>query len=246
MDSISIITINLNNLQGLKKTMTSVFEQTYAAIDYIIIDGGSTDGSNEWIKKYKYKLGNWVSDRDKGIYDAQNKGWKMAKGKYCIFLNSGDRFYNKHTVTQLAYSATRNSIVYGNIFVEDVKGNLTLKEYPSIVNAAFLNYDTLPHCCTLIPTPLLRIKGGYDTSLRICADWHFFRRVWRAGLAKFVHVPEAYSIFENGGLSALPQSKQDILMERQRVIASEKTLPARVRRKVDNLLSKFGLWIPHW
>ncbi len=87
---LSIITINKNNAYGLRKTIQSVINQTYSNIEYIIIDGASTDGSIDVIKKFEDKIDWWASEPDTGIYNAMNKGIKIATGDYCQFLNSGD------------------------------------------------------------------------------------------------------------------------------------------------------------
>ena len=90
---LSVITINFNNRDGLRKTIESVVNQTFKDFEYIIIDGGSTDGSVDVIKEYADRIDYWVSEPDKGIYNAMNKGIDVAKGEYCIFMNSGDCFY---------------------------------------------------------------------------------------------------------------------------------------------------------
>ena len=87
---LSIITINYNNREGLRKTIESVVNQTYRNFEYIIIDGGSTDGSVEVVKEYADRISYWVSEPDNGIYNAMNKGVLAANGKYIQFLNSGD------------------------------------------------------------------------------------------------------------------------------------------------------------
>ena len=96
---ISVITINYNNHAGLLKTIDSVVNQTYNNFEYIIIDGGSTDGSVDVIYKYADRIDYWVSEPDKGIYNAMNKGIDVAKGEYCIFLNSGDSFCDYQTLS---------------------------------------------------------------------------------------------------------------------------------------------------
>ena len=95
---ISIITINFNNLEGLKKTIESVINQTYSNIEYIVIDGGSTDGSVEVIKEYNDEITYWVFEKDKGIYNAMNKGILKSKGKYLQFLNSEDWLIDNEVV----------------------------------------------------------------------------------------------------------------------------------------------------
>jgi glycosyltransferase involved in cell wall biosynthesis len=239
---ISVITINLNHAVGLEKTLRSVAMQQGVELEHIIIDGGSSDDSLKMVAKFQH-VAKFTTEPDKGIYDAQNKGWQRAKGEYCIFLNSGDRFCDAKTLGHLAFHAAPRTIVYGNKYVEQADGSLVLKEYPDILNDSFFNYDTPPHCCTLIPTRLLRVRGGYDTRLRICADWKFFRQVQAAKLASFVHQPKALSIFEGGGLSAKPENRQEITAERLQVRAEEKALNYRLQRKTDSALARVGLWI---
>lgn len=93
---LSIITINYNNREGLRKTIESVVAQTTREFEYIVIDGGSTDGSVDVIKEFSDYIDYWVSEPDKGIYNAMNKGVKVAHGDYCQFLNSGDWLYDSN------------------------------------------------------------------------------------------------------------------------------------------------------
>jgi len=95
---LSIITVNLNDVEGLKKTMTSVLEQTWQEFEYIVIDGGSTDGSKEYIESFSDKISVWVSEPDAGIYNGMNKGIKVANGEYLLFLNSGDHLFDNRVL----------------------------------------------------------------------------------------------------------------------------------------------------
>src|SRR5690606_22317295 len=112
MFKLSIVTINLNNLVGLQKTMQSVFNQTFTDYEYIVIDGGSTDGSKEYIEKHTNKLVYWVSEKDGGVYEAMNKGIIKATGEYCNFLNSGDYFWN-NSVLEKSLVHNEVDIFYG-------------------------------------------------------------------------------------------------------------------------------------
>ena len=100
---LSIITINFNDAKGLEKTIQSVINQTYKDFEYIVVDGASTDGSVDVIKKYSNKLTHWVSEPDTGIYNAMNKGTRMASGEYCLYLNSGD-FLADNDVLEKAFN----------------------------------------------------------------------------------------------------------------------------------------------
>ena len=117
MPLISIITVNLNNLEGLKRTMTSVFEQTWQEYEYIIIDGGSTDGSKEYIESFSDKISVWVSEPDAGIYNGMNKGIKVANGEYLLFLNSGDHLFDNRVLDTNRKFLTLYDLVYFNLNV---------------------------------------------------------------------------------------------------------------------------------
>jgi len=110
---LSVITIVYNNVRDIERTMLSVLNQTYPNIEYIIIDGDSTDGTREIIEKYSKKLAKFVSEEDKGIYDAMNKGLALATGDYVLFMNSGDEIYDAETVSQVFDTAPGADIYYG-------------------------------------------------------------------------------------------------------------------------------------
>ena len=113
---LSIITVNLNNLEGLKKTYESVVCQTFTDYEWLVIDGGSTDGSREFIEQHQNKFAYWCSEPDKGIYNAMNKGIVRAKGEYLNFMNSGDCFVKKETLAGVFGEERKVDILYG--FVE--------------------------------------------------------------------------------------------------------------------------------
>lgn len=113
---LSIITINYNNRDGLQHTIESVINQTSHEFEYIIIDGGSTDGSVDIIKQYTNQIDYWVSEPDRGIYHAMNKGIDIAKGEYCIFMNSGDLFHNTSSIKDSINHLDGTDIVNGNTF----------------------------------------------------------------------------------------------------------------------------------
>src|SRR3546814_379964 len=119
--TLSVITIVYNNVKDIERTMLSVINQDYDAIEYIIVDGGSTDGTLDIIKNYEDKITKWISEPDKGIYNAMNKGLKMASGDYVLFMNSGDEIYANNTVSKVFASEPNADIYYGEteMFNED-------------------------------------------------------------------------------------------------------------------------------
>ena len=118
----SVITINYNNREGLKHTIDSVVCQTYTDFEFIIIDGGSTDGSVEIIREYEEHITYWVSEKDHGIYHAMNKGVAQAHGDYCIFMNSGDCFHSSYVLDSI--KEYQEDIICGKV----IKGNNTKTE----------------------------------------------------------------------------------------------------------------------
>ena len=115
--TLSIITINYNNAAGLEKTIKSVISQTCKRYEFIIIDGGSKDGSKDIIEKYQDQITYWVSEPDNGIYNAMNKGVKVAKGEYCIFMNSGDIFVDNDVIRDVFNIGFSADIITGGIII---------------------------------------------------------------------------------------------------------------------------------
>ena len=152
---ISIITVNLNDVEGLKRTMTSVFEQTYKEYEYIVIDGGSTDGSKEYIESHSDKIDTWVSEKDSGIYNAMNKGIKVATGEYFLFLNSGDWLHKVNILEITAPVFSNNySIYYGNVERIYNGNKKKIKTYPSQLSFSFFIDSALAHQAVFIKRSL--------------------------------------------------------------------------------------------
>lgn len=171
---IDIVTINLNNKNGLEKTIASVINQTYFdKINYIIIDGDSTDGSKEVIEEYKDKLFYWVSEPDKGIFNAMNKAVDRLVGDYVLFLNSGD-FLHSSDVIEKVYDRLDKDIVFGNEVFFFNNGSYFLSTYQSVLDEAFFMRSALPHQSTFIRVPLMKAHK-YNESCTIAGDWTFFR-----------------------------------------------------------------------
>lgn len=112
----SVITVTYNNLQGLLKTSESILEQTFGEFEWIIVDGGSADGTVQFLTSFDRLKINWVSEKDGGIYAATNKGIKLSRGEYCIFMNAGDRFLDASVLLNVsdAIGLDRPAIVYGD------------------------------------------------------------------------------------------------------------------------------------
>jgi glycosyltransferase involved in cell wall biosynthesis len=206
------VTINLNNLSGLRKTIESVFSQDYDNIQYLIIDGGSEDGSVDFIKLNHHKIDYWISEKDKGIYDAMNKGIIQAKGEYILFLNSGDYFYCHDAISKLVGDNLLVDIVYGNIGMYKNK-LLEEKTYPTVLTKDYFQIDTVPHQATLIKRNLFLRYGFYNINYKIVSDWIFFWDVIIKYKASYRHVDQLISIFDLNGVSSQPSSYKIIRSE---------------------------------
>ena len=199
---LSIITINYNNSDGLQRTIESVLSQTWTDFEWIVIDGGSTDGSLDIIKKHASHFSFWCSEPDKGIYNAMNKGITHAKGEYLNFLNSGDCFYSSDSLLGL----------FKNTYIEDILicDAMYLYNGHEIVfcDASSCNYDydffmrgTLPHQASFFKRTIFDKFGNYDESLKIVADWKFFVETIYYGGATTKYVPIKMCLYEGNGIS---------------------------------------------
>ena len=167
---LSIITVNYNNKAGLQKTIDSVVAQTWRDFEWIIIDGGSTDGSKELIEQYQQHFAYWCSEPDKGVYNAMNKGIDKAQGVYLLFLNSGDVLYDEHVLQNVDDLHLDSDIISGQ--VERMDNHQLLRVYDNnILKQLF--YSTLNHQGTFIKSKLFD-DMMYDESYRIVSDWKFW------------------------------------------------------------------------
>ena len=170
---LSIITINFNDAKGLEKTIQSVINQTYKDFEYIIVDGASTDGSVDVIKKYSDSLTHWVSEPDTGIYNAMNKGTRMASGEYCLYLNSGD-FFADDNVLEKVFSHKFTEDIVSCICLDYDEKREWLKVPPKKISLFTFTCGSLPHPTSFIKRELLNSLGGYNEQYRIISDWCFF------------------------------------------------------------------------
>ena len=215
---LSIITVNLNNRDGLQKTIDSVVSQTFKDYEWIVIDGGSTDGSKELIEQYADHFTYWVSEPDNGIYNAMNKGIRVAKGDYLQFLNSGDYLCDRTTLEKCLTSQDNADVIYGNLYLTD-SGTSQLRTYPDKLTLRFFLNDTLCHNATFIKRDIIQ-QEYYNEHNKLVSDWEFF--LSQAIKNKtFSHINEPVIYYDMQGISS--SSQQIVEEERQQVIA--KTYP---------------------
>ena len=207
--ALSIITINRNNAAGLEKTMNSVLSQSYSDFEYVVVDGASTDNSVDVIRRFSIQFGDrlkWVSEPDKGIYNAMNKGIRMADGEYLEFLNSGDCLVSRDVVASMCKALEVNgnpSILYGNMLKEMMGGRILRDKCFAGGDITFLGFytGTLNHSPAYIKKDLFDKYGFYDESLKIVSDWKWYLKAIILGEEKPVYANIDVTLFDMHGIS---------------------------------------------
>jgi len=214
---LSIITVNRNNAEGLKKTIESVIQQTYKDVEYIVIDGASTDYSVDVITEYAKNLHYWVSEPDTGIYNAMNKATLKANGDYCLYLNSGDWLVDNKTLENAVLCLTGDADIYYGRRINYYSDNDISREtskHQDITPLAFLD-RTPSHQCSFIRRSLLLQAGLYHEKFRINSDWLFFLDALVNKNATFKYIDQYISFYDMRGLSS--QSDTERLRRQERI-----------------------------
>lgn len=241
MIPLSIITVNLNNLEGLKKTMTSVFEQTFDVYEYIVIDGGSTDGSKEYIEQHAGKLAYWVSEPDKGIYHAMNKALAKAAGRYLLFLNSGDYLIDSKILQDTDINDFTADIVYGNIVIKE-EGRQWTKKYPGMLAFDYFTKDTLPHSGgAFIKRELFERVGGYNEDFKILADWEFYMKALFRYNCSYLYIDKTISVFDYTGISSQKENKELFNNELKKILEGEFKTLHKMNKELNEVKHKHQL-----
>lgn len=241
MRRFSIITINLNNAEGLSQTIPTVLNQTYKEFEYIIIDGASTDDSVEVIRKYEDKLSYWVSEKDTGIYNAMNKGIRAARmlsndpDKYLLFLNSGDRLYSDGVLEKISQGGNED-IVIGKIIRDDF--NIPFGFYAKELTMRNVMRRGFPHQATFFAQKLFD-NELYDESYKIVADWKFFVQKIIMENVTYSNIDTIVSKFDTGGIST---SQHEVLVHEVKRASSE-LLPPRMLKDYERIAHLDDEWI---
>ena len=233
---LSIVTINYNNAEGLKRTLESVAAQTYRDIEHIIVDGDSTDGSVDAIKEYVAKVDSresivdrviWSSEPDKGIYNAMNKGIRKATGSYVQILNSGDIFAAPDVVECMMSAidkAEYPELLYGNMVKKDfVTGKLLGKSREVEYSLRQYYRSTMNHDCCYIRRDVYEAYGLYDESLKIVSDWKWFLQAIGLGNVKPIYVDIDVTYFDTTGIS---ETSLELRNKERRQVLKELLSPA--------------------
>ncbi|MCM8569201.1 glycosyltransferase [Gramella jeungdoensis] len=217
---ISIITVNLNNLEGLRTTVNSVLAQKYKNFEYLVIDGASNDGSREFLEKHNEQIDYWISEEDLGIYNAMNKGVKKANGVYLLFLNSGDHFFDNESLKKnYGYLKVQDIIYFNLVMVKQGVSEIAI--YPKNLRFSHFVEDTLPHPATFIKKTLFDKLGFYDESLKIVSDWKFFINSICKYNSSYLKIDETLSVYYLDGISSSVKNEKLIKEERQKVLSDD-------------------------
>jgi len=200
---ISVITVVFNGALHLEQTIQSVLDQGYEKIEYIIIDGGSTDGTLDIIRRFDERIDYWRSEPDNGIYDAMNKGIDLAGGELIALLNADD-FYEPAAVAAVVGQYLKDPVpqlLYGNTFFINERLNL---RYRSYAHSKYWRGMCFSHQAMFVHRDIYRLLGPYDTTLRIAGDYDYVVRAATRGV-RFTPVDAFLVNYRDSGVSARDQ-----------------------------------------
>ena len=238
---LTIVTINRNNAAGLEKTMQSVLSQTRTDYEYVVVDGASTDGSVAVIDRLAPAFGarlKWISEPDQGIYNAMNKGIRMAAGEYIQILNSGDSLVSPDVADKM-YAALEKeghpSILYGNMLKDFPDGHVHRDKGFAGEDITLLGMyiGTLNHSPAYIRRSLFDKYGLYDESLKIDSDWKWYLQAIVFGEEKPVYADIDVTLFDMTGIS----ETNTALTKAERAQVLKELVPPTV-------LADYDAWVP--
>lgn len=238
MPKISIITVNLNNLEGLKKTAESVFNQSFKDFEFIVIDGNSTDGSKEYITKISTNLTHWISESDTGIYNAMNKGIRLAKGDYVYFLNSGDIFYATSTLEEVADKMQANLDLYYGDLIYNWSNKQEVISFPKTLSFIFFIADNINHQACFIKKSLFNDISYYNENYKIISDWEFLIYAVCKKEISYKHLDMLISIYDTLGISTDIKNRKAIIADKKEVIQKYFPLFAYNYEEISGLSTK--------
>lgn len=234
---ISIITVSFNDIEGLRRTLDSVKCQTINNFEYIVIDGNSNDGSKELLIQYSDIINYSVSEDDKGPFDAMNKGIAKATGEYCIFMNSGDSFYDEHVMENfIKINPTKD--IYTGIAAEHINGKICNwnPADEGELSMRFFYRHAISHQASFIKTSLMK-ELLYDTNYKIVSDWKFFVEALIIKNASYSMLPFIVANYMDGGIS---RNEEKAFAEREAVL--EELFGVRAMRDFHSMQYGVNEW----
>lgn len=221
---ISVITICYNAEECIEDTIKSVLSQTYDNIEYVVIDGASTDRTNRIIEKYKSRISKYVSEKDKGIYDAMNKGLFFATGEWTCFMNAGDTFCKNNTVESIFNThvyAEDVGVIYGYTMCNNKK--MKLRPFFERKRPYKMGFC---HQSSFVRTTIAK-EMKFDLKYKIAADFNMMYNIYKKGF-KFYFSDENISVFDNSGISSTNQLQ--MLKEVANIVGSRNSFYYQMER----------------
>ena len=215
---ISVITVNYNDAQGLRRTLDSVGQQTYERFEHIVIDGASQDDSTRLLETNAHSKLHWISEPDTGIYNAMNKGIDRAGGSFLLFLNSGDALISENSLEEAAGLIDRDIPFNGFDLILDTKEGQQRKSHPEKISLSYLLQRTLFHPSTFIRSDMFKTYGRYNENNTVVSDWEFFLKTIGLNGESFLRIQEPLSLFDMSGSSSKKENNERIQQERAAVI----------------------------
>lgn len=203
---LSIITVAFNAVETLADTLQSVAAQTYGEIEHIIIDGASTDGTQELVSRYSSRISSFISEPDRGIYDAMNKGLALATGEVIGFLNADDVYSSNDVLQRVAEIMAQNALdaVFGDAeFINSSRPTRSVRRYRSDhFRPDRIAWGWMPaHPALFLRRGVYNRFGGFRTDYRIAGDFELIARIFHGGTLKYRYVPEVWVSMRTGGIS---------------------------------------------
>ena len=195
---ITVITVVYNGDKYLEQTIQSVINQTYPNVEYIIIDGGSTDGTIDLIKKYEDYIDYWVSEKDKGIYDAMNKGKDLALGCFINYMNNKDLFIDSNIFNYFYNINHKYDLIYGNVVIDN-KGKKIIK--PRSLNAIYRLKMPFCHQTVFLKNSIFR-KYSFNIKYKIAADFDLFFKILSIKKYNYFYLNKPICIYDINGVSS--------------------------------------------
>jgi glycosyltransferase involved in cell wall biosynthesis len=241
---LSIITVCRNEVSRIQTTINSILHQSNMDFEWIVVDGASSDGTLDRIHAQQPPRTILITGPDKGIYDAMNKGVRLAHGTYLLFLNAGDWLADDRVLEDFTRQSPREDLVIADILIRYPDGREQYR--PSAACGAdrdYLYWRSLPHQATFIRRSLFASYGDFDTSFRIAADWEFFARTILRHNASVLKWPRCATVFPNDGFSADPANVHIRNQDRCRIRRRHFPLHYRVRRNCNENWGRLITWL---
>jgi glycosyltransferase involved in cell wall biosynthesis len=230
---ISIITVNLNNFKGLELTINSVLNQTFQDFEFILIDGGSTDGSELLLDSYSDRFSFSISENDNGIFDAMNKGILHSTGQYLLFLNSGDWLISNDSLEKVFNCAHDSDIIIAGTRVSHNGKIIHTTSPQNEISLQTFWYNTIPHQSCFIKKKLFDEYGLYDISLKYHGDYDFWIRTIILNNCSIESIGEIITDYNLEGISSQDSHKEMSKYEMNQVLS---------RYFSQRILSDYKIW----